>query len=251
MSRRAHIEPSGGSSSGWRPERTDDGSWTLAHPLHGETCHSSAGAWQEACERYAGPCALAARAAGGRTVRLLDVGTGIGLNLAAALAAAEGAGGRVLALSLELDPAVIEVGLALPDPGKLPGWAAVRATLAEALAHPAAARACGGLALGERSRLRLVLGDARETLPALEAQARFGAVFLDPFSPRRDPALWTPSFLAEVAGRMDPGGVLSTYSAARAVREGLAAAGLRVEKGPPVGRKREGTLGNRDGGANR
>jgi tRNA U34 5-methylaminomethyl-2-thiouridine-forming methyltransferase MnmC len=243
----------------WRARRTEDGSYTLAHPLHGETCHSDAGAWQEARERYALPCGLASRASaasggGAGAVRLLDVGTGIGLNLAAALEQVEGAGGALLATSLELDPAVIEAGLELPDPLGLVAWTAVRASLRAALADRERAALPGGVPLGTRSRLRLLLGDARETLPGLGDGARFDAVFLDPFSPRRERALWAPEFLAEVARHMAPGAVLSTYSAARSARAGLAAAGLAVGIGPPVGRKREGTLarkgGNRIGAGN-
>ena len=40
---------------GWKPERTEDGSWTLLHPEHGEACHSHSGGWLEARERYAPP----------------------------------------------------------------------------------------------------------------------------------------------------------------------------------------------------
>ena len=51
-----------GSEKGWRVLRTDDESLTLVHPIHGQACHSRAGAWTEARERYAVACRLRERA---------------------------------------------------------------------------------------------------------------------------------------------------------------------------------------------
>ena len=210
----------------WAALTTGDGSRTLVHPVHGEACHSRAGAWQESRERYARACRLGEFRGG--IFRLLDVGTGLGLNLAAALEALDGTGAGLEAVTLERDASVVEAGLALPQPPEIARWIdAVRA----------------GLASGS---IRLVLGDARETLGSLEDGLRFDAVFLDPFSPRVEPDLWTPVFLAGIARRMAPGSILSTYSAATGVRAGLVAAGLRVGPGGRVGTKGEGTLASPD-----
>ncbi len=56
------------------------------------------------------------------------------------------------------------------------------------------------------------------------------AVYLDGFSPAKNPEVWTPDFLARLSESLAPGGRLATYSAAGAVRRGLIAAGLSVEK---------------------
>jgi tRNA U34 5-methylaminomethyl-2-thiouridine-forming methyltransferase MnmC len=222
----------------WVPLRTADGSTTLVHPVHGEACHSRAGAWQEARERYARACRL--HEFRGPTFRLLDVGTGLGLNLAAALEALDPAGVRLEAVTLELDREPIETGLAIEQPPEVERWLApVRTALRHALAGSGDAPLAGG-------RLRLVLGDARATLPARAEDLRFDAVFLDPFSPKVEPDLWGEGFLREVARRMASGSLLSTYSAASRVRAELAASGLRVAPGGRVGTKREGTLASPD-----
>lgn len=237
----------------WSVAETGDGSWTLVHPGHGEACHSRAGAWHEARERYARACRLARageRASrGGRAVRLLDVGTGLGLNLAAALEALAPSGAPLLARTLELERSAVERTLAerprRPVPPDVePWWGAVASALEQALAAPAreVPLVVGGRSAGS---LRLLLGDARATLPALGEPEPFEAVFLDPFSPRADPALWEPAFLAEVARRLAPGGWLSTYTVSLAARAGLVAAGLRVGPGPRVGTKASGTLARR------
>ncbi len=92
-------------------------------------------------------------------------------------------------------------------------------------------------------RLRVVLGDARETLARWEGVA--DAWFLDGFSPARNPCLWTPRLLRQVALHTRPGGTAATYSAARAVRAGLADAGFMVERLSGFGRKRHMTVARR------
>ena len=84
--------------------------------------------------------------------------------------------------------------------------------------------------------LRLVLGDARKTLPEWEGRA--DAWFLDGFSPAKNPELWEPSLLMDVAHHTAPGGTAATYSAAGPVRRALAEAGFTVERVPGFGRKR-------------
>jgi len=226
----------------WTPVPTADGSVTLRCPRTGALMHSAEGAWTEALERYARPTRLASRAG---PVRLLDIGTGLGWNLAAALAEQP----HLVVVSLERDPGPIEATLALAERGGLaPGdrgelagrHAPVARSLGAALQRPGE-----WTALGE-GRLQLLLGDGRATLPALDEACRFDAVFLDPFAPGEDPPLWAAEFLAEVARRMDPGALLSTYTASLTVRVRLAAAGLRVGPGPRVGAKAQGTLASPD-----
>lgn len=88
----------------------------------------------------------------------------------------------------------------------------------------------------------IVLGDARETLSRWDGVA--DAWFLDGFAPARNPELWEPPLLTDVALHTAPGGTLATYTAAGVVRRGLEAAGFTVAKVPGFGRKRHMTLGH-------
>ena len=236
----------------WRAALTQDGSWTLLHPAHGEGCHSDAGAWTQARERYAAVIADLPEATKARgCVRLLDIGTGLGLNLAAALEACEARGLKLDATSLELDPTVLVAAFALfrREPTCSDGHRRILDALEarwEAQGPPPHAPATAALE-SRGHRLNWILGDARRTLLELSEDRRFDVVFLDPFSPRVDPPLWDADFLAEVARRMDPGARLSTYTVALRVRVALARAGLSVGQGPPVGRKAAGTLASRGG----
>jgi tRNA U34 5-methylaminomethyl-2-thiouridine-forming methyltransferase MnmC len=89
--------------------------------------------------------------------------------------------------------------------------------------------------------VEVVMGDARETLP--QWQGRADAWFLDGFSPAKNPELWSPDLMAEVARHTKPGGTFATYTAAGFVRRGLQAAGFGVERRKGHGHKRHMTAG--------
>ncbi|QDU67179.1 MnmC family methyltransferase [Engelhardtia mirabilis] len=224
---------------GWRPVRTADGSLTALHPIHGQAAHDLEGARSEARSRYARPCLLDL-VEPGATVRLLDVGSGLGLNLAAALEAVEGHGARLQAVGLELDRRALECAAAMgpdPEPGFERAWSAVR------LAFVAALEGRGGvLGFGARSSIELHLGDAAAALAGDRFPGPFDAIFLDGYAPALGGALWDPPFLAALAERLAPHGRLATYTASARVRAGMLAAGLALGLPERVGRKGAGTL---------
>jgi tRNA U34 5-methylaminomethyl-2-thiouridine-forming methyltransferase MnmC len=93
--------------------------------------------------------------------------------------------------------------------------------------------------------VEIVIGDARETLPAWEGRA--DAWFLDGFSPAKNPELWGESLMAEVGRHTAPGGSFATYTAAGFVRRNLAAAGFEVSRAPGHGHKRHMSTGRKHG----
>ncbi len=237
-------------STTWTQVVTDDGSITLAHPRHGETCHSRVGAWTQARERYARACrirerALELRAAHQTHLPLLDIGTGLGLNIAAAVEAVEGTDIALDITTIELDPRVIEAAIAI-GPQPMPELERIHSSVRAALSRALDPTMNGEVDLDDRHRLHLHLGDGRSILAALDPDTHFDAVFLDPFSPRVDPDLWEPATLLAIARRMSAHSLLSTYSAAVRVRAGLRAANLYVGPGPRVQAKAQGTLASPD-----
>ena len=90
----------------------------------------------------------------------------------------------------------------------------------------------------------LVTGDARDTLSHWPNDAN--AWFLDGFSPAKNPELWQPELMTEVARHTAPGGTAATYTAAGFVRRGLEAAGFSVSRMPGYGRKRHMTRATLD-----
>ncbi|MFV2033526.1 MAG: tRNA (5-methylaminomethyl-2-thiouridine)(34)-methyltransferase MnmD, partial [Halocynthiibacter sp.] len=80
------------------------------------------------------------------------------------------------------------------------------------------------------------IGDAREEVARWSGHA--DAWFLDGFAPSRNPELWGPDLLRQVAGHTLPGGSFATYTAAGIVRRALTEAGFEVTRTPGFGRKK-------------
>lgn len=90
---------------------------------------------------------------------------------------------------------------------------------------------------GGNVALTLLLGDARALLPQLVARA--DAFFLDGFAPARNPELWSPEVVRELARLAAPGATLATWTVAGGVRTALGDAGFAVERHEGFGGKRE------------
>jgi tRNA 5-methylaminomethyl-2-thiouridine biosynthesis bifunctional protein len=90
--------------------------------------------------------------------------------------------------------------------------------------------------------LTLLFGDVREMLPQLVARA--DAFFLDGFTPARNPGMWSPEVVRELARLAAPGATIATWTVAGGVRTALGDAGFRVAKREGFGSKREMLAGN-------
>ncbi len=179
---------------------------------------------------------LPARFAAG--FHIAELGFGTGLNMFAALHAwrAAGAPGRLRFTSFE----------AFPLPAEEMARALARFPEIAAMAAPFLDQWAAGARRVVLDDLdtEVVIGDARTCLPRGGLLA--DAWFLDGFSPARNPELWEPALLAQVARHTAPGGTFATYTAAGAVRRALQSAGFTVTRRPGFGRKRHMSVGRLD-----
>lgn len=102
------------------------------------------------------------------------------------------------------------------------------------------------LLAGGRVVLTLLIGDAMEQLPQLDA--RIDAWFLDGFNPAKNPEMWTPELFAELARLSAPGTTIGTFSSAGRVRRALNEAGFKMKRVPGLGKKWEVAKGQFIGG---
>jgi tRNA U34 5-methylaminomethyl-2-thiouridine-forming methyltransferase MnmC len=166
---------------------------------------------------------------------IAETGFGTGLNMLAAWIAWEATGlsGPLRFTSFEAWPmAAADIARALA------AFPEARAVAGPFLDHWAAGRrrfALPGL------EAEVIEGDARITLPRWTGRA--DAWFLDGFAPAKNPDLWSPDLLSEVAAHAAPGATVASYTAAGSVRRGLAAAGFAVSRRPGFGSKRHMTTG--------
>ncbi|HSC79284.1 MAG TPA: bifunctional tRNA (5-methylaminomethyl-2-thiouridine)(34)-methyltransferase MnmD/FAD-dependent 5-carboxymethylaminomethyl-2-thiouridine(34) oxidoreductase MnmC [Chitinolyticbacter sp.] len=88
-----------------------------------------------------------------------------------------------------------------------------------------------------RVSLTLLLGDAQTLLPQLQAVA--DAIYLDGFSPAKNPELWCLPIYKALWRLAHAGTTLATYTVAGDVRRGLTEAGFAVERVDGFGGKRQ------------
>ncbi len=207
---------------------TKDGSATFHNAQYGEYYHSLTGAMEEAVKKYAEPCRIAELAKKGN-IAILDVCFGLGYNSAAAIDAALSSdpGCRINIVCLENDQCILDETKEVDI-----GFKSYNLIREAATKHHAEH---GNISI------RLLYGDAKEKIKEIKSIS-FDVVFLDPFSPKRCPELWTEEFFKDIYSLMKKGGILATYSCARHIRENLQKAGFRVMDGPCIGRNAPSTL---------
>lgn len=196
--------------------QTKDSSYTYHSEEYDETYHSTSGALEEAQKKFIEPCEIK----DGLTI--LDIGFGLGYNVGMAIYNAK----NLKIISLEKN---------IPDLDNInvPDWFKETYEKIKSCAKNLSYK-------DEETDIKIIIGDAKETIK--EINEKFDAVFLDPFSPKKNQELWTEEFFKEIKKLMKKEAILATYSCAGVVRRNLKAAGFEVKDGPIVGRRSPGTL---------
>ncbi|MFT3955437.1 MAG: bifunctional tRNA (5-methylaminomethyl-2-thiouridine)(34)-methyltransferase MnmD/FAD-dependent 5-carboxymethylaminomethyl-2-thiouridine(34) oxidoreductase MnmC [Piscinibacter sp.] len=205
----------------------------------GDVYHPRAGAAEQARHVFLAGNGLPQRWAGRERFVIAETGFGLGNNFLATWAAWRADPQRcerLHFLSVELHP---------PTAADLAAWprdASVQ-LLGDQLAQQWPALVPGLHTLhfdAGRVRLHLAFGDVADWLP--EWVARVDAFFLDGFAPDRNPRMWEARLFKSLARLAAPDATASTWSAARAVRDGLRTAGFEVHKSSGRGGKRDITV---------
>jgi tRNA 5-methylaminomethyl-2-thiouridine biosynthesis bifunctional protein len=226
-----------------RLQRTPDG--VPFAPEFQDIYHSASGGLAQARHVFLAGNSLPGRWRGRDAFTILETGFGLGLNFLAAWHALRGdpkGPARLHFVSVERHPfSARDLAEALEPFEELrPLVTALVAIWPPPIAGFHRLQFDGG-----RVQLTLMAGDARELLPQLEAGA--DALFLDGFSPARNPEMWSPEVVRELARVAVPGATLATWTVAGGVRAALAGAGFFIEKREGFGTKREMLVGVRDG----
>ncbi|GAA4339590.1 bifunctional tRNA (5-methylaminomethyl-2-thiouridine)(34)-methyltransferase MnmD/FAD-dependent 5-carboxymethylaminomethyl-2-thiouridine(34) oxidoreductase MnmC [Variovorax defluvii] len=200
--------------------------------------HSESGAVAQARHVFLAGCGLPEAWAGQPQWRILETGFGLGLSFLTSWQAwrADPQRPRLLHfVSIEAYPVSREdlLRAASADPELAPLAAALGAQWSGLL--PGIHRLVFD---GGRVLLTLCIGDVQAMLRALH---RFDAdsLYLDGFSPARNPQMWSAETLKSVARFARRGTRLSTWSVARPVRDALAACGFQLRKAPGLPPKRD------------
>jgi len=203
---------------------------------YGDIYHSADGGAGQARHVFLQGCGLPAAWANRAGFVVLETGFGTGLNFLATWAAWRDDPARPVRLhflSVEKHPFCAD------DLARLHAqWPEFAALSTELLANwPALMPGFHRIALdGGRVQLTLMLGDAADCLPQLEAAV--DAFYLDGFAPDCNADLWQPGLFETLARLAKPDARAATYTVAAPVRQGLAQAGFVCGKRAGYGRKR-------------
>ncbi len=205
-------------------------------PAYGDIYHSADGGAGQARHVFLQGCGLPQGWAHRDAFVLLETGFGAGLNFLATWAAWRGdpaRPARLHFLSVEKHPFCADDLACLHAQ-----WPEFAALSTELLANwPEPMPGFHRIALdGGRVQLTLMLGDAADCLPQLEATV--DAFYLDGFAPDCNADLWQPGLFDALARLANPGAMAATYTVAAPVRQGLAQAGFACDKRAGYGRKR-------------
>lgn len=228
-------------------------------PAYGDRYHSRAGAQGQAEHVFLGGNGLPGRWRQRERFTVLETGFGLGQNFLATWAAWQADPQRprqLIYLAVDQHP---------PSTGDLARahqaspWPPLAAALQAA--WPPATPDLHTLDLdGGAVRLLLAWGAAERWLPEFITSA--DACYLDGFAPARNADMWQPRLFRSLARLAAHDGTAATWSVARPVRDGLAAAGFEVQRGsgfagklhmcqarrvppPPTAAGRQGPVGRR------
>lgn len=210
---------------------------TPVSEVYGDVYHSNDGGPAQARHVFLAGNDLPARWGGRERFTILETGFGLGLNFLSTWQAWQSDPQRPATLhfvSLEKHP------FAASDLARAhAAWAEFALLSSELCAAwpPLVAGEHTVVLGGGQVVLTLILADALDALPRLELAA--DALYLDGFSPARNPELWSPEICAALARCAAPGASLATWSVAGAVRRALAAAGFVLARRAGFAGKRE------------
>ena len=201
--------------------KTKDGSFTAFSEVAGEHYHTISGAIEEAFEKHVNALGIE------NGMHILDFCFGLGYNSIAACKDHT----NLQITALENDIKIIEVikDIEIPDILKIE-FDSFR-NIAENT----------DVVDSNNNRIQILLGDALQRIVEIP-DGEFDRVFFDPFSPKKQPEMWSEEIFQKIYNKMKNGAKLSTYSCAGQVRKNMISAGFKVIDGPVVGRRSPATI---------
>ena len=201
--------------------KTKDGSYTVFNEAASEHYHTISGAIEEAFEKHVNALGI------NNGMQILDFCFWIGYNSIAACK--DHANLQITAL--ENDKKIIEAMKDIEIPEILIKEFAHFRNIAESM----------DVTDNNNNRIQIFLGNALQIIDEL-SDGKFNRVFFDPFSPKKQPEMWSEEIFQKIYNKMKIGAKLSTYSCAKQIRKNMISVGFKVMDGPVVGRRSPATI---------
>ena len=201
--------------------KTKDGSYTAFNQKYQEHYHTISGALEEAFEKHVNAIGVE------NGFHILDFCFGLGYNSIIATKNHK----KLQIVGLENDIEIIKAIKELEVPTEIEKEFIAFRNLAEKLE----------ITDDNNNTIKLIMGDALVSLDSLPKDS-FDRVFFDPFSPDKQPEMWSRKVFQKVYNVMKPKAKLSTYSCAKSIRQNMTDVGFKVVDGPIIGRKSPATI---------
>ena len=210
--------------------KTEDGSYTFYHPKFKQHFHTTAGAKSEAIEKFIKPSKIFGNASCQLAeINLLDIGFGLGYNVFETIKFANSAEykGQLNIVSLEYDIKTLEIALSVYENNSLEYL-----ILQELIKNK--------VWIDNNIKIEVVIKDARTAIQ--EIDLKFDYVFMDGFSPDKNPELWSYDFVKAIKNHLAKNAVIVTYSSANPVKGAFLRNDFFLGETKPYGRKKGGVI---------
>jgi len=205
---------------------TADGSDTLYVPEIDESYHSTNGAIQESMHIFIND---GLRTCTKKSIKVLEIGFGTGLNTFLTLLEAENTNKTIFYTALELYPVDVSEAVKL----NYPEWVDItKKSLFEDIHY---SRWNEAVKITDHFTLIKLLTDFTKA----DFSGKFDVIYFDAFSPEKQPEMWSEELFRKLYAYAEKGAALTTYCAKGAVRRAMQAAGFSVERLPGPAGKRE------------
>jgi len=209
---------------------TADGTFTARSEEFDECYHSTRdGALTESLKKHVEP-AFSLVDLSRESLEILDICFGLGYNTLTTLLyiRRNGLPVKIRITSPEMDEELVRSLVDFPYAKALSPFRTVIESIAKK-----------GFYEDEQLFIEVKFGDAREFLR--DTDRVFDIVYQDAFSPKKNPALWTKEYFADLAAHLKKDAVITTYSCATPVRLAMEESGLHLYL-PPKSGVRSGTI---------
>ena len=204
---------------------TDDQSETVWSEYFDEACHNLSGAKDETIHNYINGCQLEELIKNSTEIHLLDVGFGIGMGLICLIDFIKLnplINCQIHYTSIELDDLFAHWSLNKYLPFlKIKKNSIKNLEFLESTFH--------------NISIKIFLGNGRITLPLAFNEKlikNFNIIFQDPFSPKKNPDLWTVEWFLFLKNNSSEWVKMATYSASISIRKSMLSAGWIIENHP-------------------
>lgn len=207
--------------------KTEDNSETIWSEFFDENCHNTSGAVAETIYNYIEGCEVLNQSELFQPLNLLDVGFGPGLGLKILINSIK-QNTVVNYYSVEIDEVVVQ--WALENTFHQSNFEVIEIDNLKYYQFKI-----------NNVKAIIFIGDARVTVPIAIKNGLISplhVIFQDPFSPKKNPSLWTVEWFLLLKTIAHPKVIMSTYSSSISIRKSMLKAGFTIINRKGFGQKR-------------